>query len=84
MEDILAGLWFWWDTAPPTKKRLYHGRIHATIEGGYALLRFTPHPKLPAGLFELVHISRISEEVWSLFATEDEYKAAVGDIDGAS
>ena len=78
----LTGLWFWWDTAPPTKKRLYHGQIRATIDG-YVLLCFAPHPDLPKGVFELVHISRIAEDVWSLFATEDDYKAALagGDDD---
>lgn len=74
--DCLAGLWFWWDTAPPTKKRLYHGRIQATVEG-YVLLAFAPHPDLPSGVLELVHISRIAEDTWSLFPTEEEYQAAL-------
>ena len=59
-----------------------NGRIVATVEGSYVLLSFAPHAELPSGLFELVHISRISEQAWSLFGTEEDYLAALSQETG--
>lgn len=80
----MEGLWFWWDTAPAVKRPLYHGRIQAVLEGGYVLLSFAPHADLPTGVLELVHISRIAEDTWSLFTTVEDYQAAIGGEHGTT
>jgi hypothetical protein len=75
--DHLAGMYFWWDEAPPSKKGFYHGHIAVALEGGYYLLEFAPSDKLPAGLHEIVHVALMAEQTWSFYRTEAEYLAAL-------
>ena len=75
--DHLAGMYFWWDSAPPSKKGFYHGRVAASLEGGYYLLAFSPSDVLPAGLHEIVHVALMAEQSWSFYRTETEYRAAL-------
>lgn len=82
--DHLAGMWFYWDEAPPSKKGFYHGRVAASLEGGYYLLEFAPSDKLPDGLHEIVHIALMAEQTWSFYRTEAEYLAALRGADGDS
>ena len=81
--DHLAGMYFHWDSAPPSKKGFYHGRVAVSLEGGYYLLEFAPSDKLPAGLHEIVHVALMAEQAWSFYRTETEYRAALvgGDDD---
>ena len=76
--DELVGFWFWWDgSASPRMRGAYHGEIVAAIEGGYYLLRFRVSDTLPLGGHEVVHIGRIAEERWSLFAGSAELDTAM-------
>ena len=81
--DSLVGMWFVWDTAPPTKRDLYHGRIAASLDGGYYLLEFSPHDKLPAGVHEIAHVATMTDQTWGFYSTEAEYRAALGGDDVA-
>ena len=79
--DHLTGMYFWWDAAPTAKRRVYHGRVAASLEGGYYLLDFAPCDELPRGLHEITHVATMTEQTWSFFRTEDEltdYMAARG------
>ena len=76
--DYLAGMYFVWDTAPPTKRDLYHGRIIAGLDGGYYLLLFAEHDALPPGVHEIVHVSIMAEQCWSFFQNADEYQDWLG------
>ena len=33
--DALVGMYFWWDTAPPTRRAIYKGVIVASLGNGY-------------------------------------------------
>lgn len=82
--DHLTGMYFWWDDAPPSKKGFYHGRVAASLEGGYYLLEFAPSDKLPEGVHEIVHIALMAEQTWSFYRTETEYLAALRGVNGDS
>lgn len=75
--DRLVGCFFWWDGAPTAKRRIYHGRIVASLEGGYYLLKFDSSEHLPDGVHEIVHVSTMTEHSWSFFQTETDYLAAL-------
>ena len=80
--DHLAGMYFWWDHAPPSKRGFYHGRVAVSLEGGYYLLEFAPSDVLPDGLHEIVHIALMAEQSWSFYRSELEYRTALaGGID---
>ena len=74
--DALVGMYFWWDTAPPTKRAIYKGVIVASLGNGYYLLRFGKASVLPAGVHEVVHVATITEQAWSLFEDSDGLSAA--------
>ena len=74
--DALVGMYFWWDTAPPTRRAIYKGVIVASLGNGYYLLRFDKTNLLPAGVHEVVHIATITEQAWSLFEDSDGLSAA--------
>lgn len=75
--DHLTGMYFYWDAAPRWKKGFYHGRVAASLEGGYYLLEFAQSDKLPEGIHEIVHIALMAEQNWSFYRTEAEYRAAL-------
>ena len=75
--DHLAGMYFWWDSAPTSKKGFYHGRVAASLEGGYYLLEFALSERLPDGVHEIVHIALMADQSWSFYRTETEYLAAL-------
>lgn len=76
--DPLTGMYFWWDEAPTAKRRVYHGQVAASLEGGYYLLAFAPCDELPKGVYEIVHVSIMTEQAWSFFQPEGDYLAAMG------
>ena len=82
--DHLAGMYFYWDSAPPSKKGFYHGRVRAALEGGYYLLEFAPSDVLPAGLHEIVHVALMAEQAWSFYRTEADYLTALRGNDADS
>jgi hypothetical protein len=63
-------------------KWVYHGEIVAHFADGYCLLRFDNSDKLPTGTHEVVHISRIADEKWSLFENANQLQTVL--VDGAS
>lgn len=75
--DHLTGMFFWWDSAPISKKRVYHGRVAASLEGGYYLLEFAASDQLPEGVHEIVHLATMVDQAWSFYRTEAEYRAAL-------
>lgn len=75
--DHLAGMYFWWDAAPRPKRDVYHGRVAASLDGGYYLLEFAPHDKLPAGVHEVAHVATMADQAWSFYRVEAEYLAAL-------
>jgi len=72
----IEGMWFWYDAAGPQKRAFYHGQVVALV-GDYCLLRFDGHAQLPDGLHEIVHVSAIAQDAWSLFVTEAELRQAI-------
>lgn len=75
--DHLTGMYFYWDTAPRTKRDIYHGRVAASLEGGYYLLEFALSDQLPEGVHEIVHLATMADQTWSFYRTETEYQAAL-------
>lgn len=82
--DHLTGMYFYWDSAPPSKKGFYHGRVAVSLEGGYYLLEFAPSDLLPTGLHEIVHVALMAEQAWSFYRTEAEYLAALAGGDSGN
>ena len=73
----LLGRWVWHDEErDPAVREVAAGQVVAELGLGYWLVRYLPHPRLRPGVSEVVHLSRLDEERWSVFDTEDELRGA--------